>query len=182
MSSKDSGRHNAIQTLLLQFKADIRSTLRPYLHNNGPNRIISKWPANIITENSDFRDEQPTKPSTTTATSTKWTVPNWPPSSISDQTDEEEEPETTSGIVATSLIPPAEILPHPPTGSSSSNSNGSEHWKVISFIFIGITLILFLVTVALWVIIPKPKITIANCPLQKVYSIPRPTIANTNAN
>lgn len=104
-----------------------------------------------------------------------WTIPDWPPSSNSD----EDESPTVPGQTTTPIVPtvqPTEILPHPPT---TITSNDDGQWKVISVVFITLTVILFLITIGLWIVIPKPKKSIYHGPItsgQKIYSIPRPQV------
>lgn len=106
-------------------------------------------------------------------TDSTWTVPNWPPSA---NTDEDNEPTISdeSTAPAATTIQPIEILPHPPTTEISSED---IRWRIISIVFIALTLILLLISIILYIVMPKPKKTIRyknDNQCQQIFSIPRP--------
>lgn len=85
-------------------------------------------------------------------------------------------PIATNTTPSVSTIQTTEILPHPPT---TENTSEDAEWRIISFVFIALTIILFVITIALYIVLPKPKKYVcheADSHCQKVYSIPRANI------
>lgn len=95
----------------------------------------------------------------------RWTPPDWPPST----NDITLEPPTTTSLPSTTSTPnTVEIIPTPP---AIAVDNDRYQWRIISFVFIGLAGMLLIVTVLLYLAMPKRR------PIEEaVFSIPRPNL------